>query len=156
MTQARFEALVGSVAESVAGKPVRPELAGDLDAAFPPDGEAFESLAELCRQGIAEGWLCNREQGGIRFGRIVKPGPATAGFSVDVVEMADIVGPHHRHPNGEIDMVIPEDAGAEFDGHGRGWVVYGPGSSHTPTVTGGRAIVLYLLPDGAIEFTPAD
>jgi len=154
MTQARFEALVASVAESVAGKPVSPELAGDLDAAFPPDGETFESLADLCRQGIAEGWLCNREQGGIRFGRIIRPGPATRGFSVDVVQMADIVGPHHRHPNGEIDMVIPEDEGAEFDGHGRGWVVYGPGSSHAPTVTGGRAIVLYLLPDGAIEFTP--
>ena len=53
-------------------------------------------------------------------------------------------------------MVIPEDEGARFDGHGRGWVVYGPDSSHAPTVAGGRAIVLYLLPDGAIEFTPAD
>ena len=43
---------------------------------------------------------------------------------------------------------------ARFDGHGAGWVVYGPGSAHSPTVTGGRALVLYLLPQGAIEFTP--
>ena len=48
----------------------------------------------------------------------------------------------------------PAVATARFDGHGAGWVVYGPGSAHSPTVTGGRALVLYLLPQGAIEFTP--
>lgn len=34
-----------------------------------------------------------------------------------------------------------------------GWLVYGAGTAHDPTVTGGRALVLYLLPGGAIEFT---
>lgn len=154
MSREKFEALVTSVAESVAGRVVGPELEQALETSFPADGEAFASLAALCRQGVAEGWLCNRERDGIRFGRIIKPGPESHGFSVDVVEMTDIVGPHHRHPNGEIDMVIPEDEGAQFDGRGRGWVVYGPGSSHSPTVTGGRALVLYLLPEGAIEFMP--
>jgi len=33
------------------------------------------------------------------------------------------------------------------------WLVYGPGSAHSPTVAHGRALVLYLLPQGAIEFT---
>ena len=42
---------------------------------------------------------------------------------------------------------------ALFDGRAAGWVVYGPGSAHRPTVSGGKALVLYLLPDGAIEFT---
>jgi hypothetical protein len=28
-----------------------------------------------------------------------------------------------------------------------------PGSAHRPTVSQGRALVLYLLPDGRIEFT---
>ena len=28
-----------------------------------------------------------------------------------------------------------------------------PGSAHRPTVAAGRALVLYLLPQGAIEFT---
>src|SRR5438046_2356742 len=77
---------------------------------------------------------------------------ATHGFSIDVVEMNDIAGPHHRHPNGEIDLVMPLEGDARFDGHGAGWVVYGPGSAHRPTVSGGKALVLYLLPDGAIEF----
>jgi hypothetical protein len=28
-----------------------------------------------------------------------------------------------------------------------------PGSAHRPTVSRGRSLVLYLLPDGRIEFT---
>jgi hypothetical protein len=99
--------------------------------------------------------MCSREHAGIRYGRVIKPGAATHGFSVDVVEMDDIAGGHHRHPNGEIDLVLPLTAAAKFDGHGAGWVVYGAGSAHTPTVTGGKALVLYLLPQGAIEFTQA-
>jgi hypothetical protein len=94
--------------------------------------------------------MCEREYGGIRFGRVIK---AIDGFSVDVVQMDDVVGPHHRHPGGEIDMIMPIDGDAKFDGQGRGWTVYGPGSAHNPTVTGGRALVLYLLPGGQIEFT---
>ena len=33
-------------------------------------------------------------------------------------------------------------------------MVYGPDSVHSPTVTVGQALILYLLPDGAIDFTP--
>jgi hypothetical protein len=42
--------------------------------------------------------------------------------------------------------------GAAFDGVSDGWKVYEPGSVHCPTVTGGSAYVMYLLPEGAIEF----
>lgn len=42
---------------------------------------------------------------------------------------------------------------ARFDGRPAGWCVYGPGSAHRPTVSGGRALVLYLLPQGQIQFT---
>lgn len=154
MSLESFERVVTSVAEHIAGSVLDGSLKHKLDAEFPSDGDTFGSLASLCEQGVREGWLANREHGGIKFGRVIKPGPVTAGFSVDVVVMDDIVGPHHRHPNGEIDMIVPQDPEAEFDGRGRGWAVYEPGSAHFPTVTGGRAIVLYLLPDGAIEFTP--
>jgi hypothetical protein len=67
--------------------------------------------------------------------------------------MNEIAGGHHRHPTGEIDLVMPLEGDARFDGRGAGWVVYEPGSAHTPTVSGGRALVLYLLPQGSIEFT---
>lgn len=56
-------------------------------------------------------------------------------------------------PGGEIDMIMPITDGARFDGSPRGWKVYGPDSAHRPTVSGGAALVLYLLPDGQIEFT---
>ena len=97
--------------------------------------------------------MCQRTAGGIRYGRVLKPTPDLSQFSVDVVEMNEVVGPHHAHPKGEIDMVMPIDADAEFDGHKAGWLVYGPDTAHQPTVTKGRALVLYLLPDGAIDFT---
>ena len=50
-------------------------------------------------------------------------------------------------------MVMPVTDGARFDGVSRGWCVFEPGSDHRPTVTDGEAIVLYMLPEGSIEFT---
>ena len=154
MTPDAFTALITRVTGRIADRPLDDALAQDLNAALPGDGAEVASIAQACRDAIRNGWMCNREAGGIRFGRVIKAGPATHGFSVDVVDMDDVVGPHHRHPNGEIDLVMPLDGDARFDGHGAGWVVYGPGSAHEPTVRGGRALVLYLLPQGAIEFTP--
>lgn len=148
-----FRGLVSGITGQIAGKPLDESLMAELNRDFPAEGETFQALAEACRTGIREGWLCQREHGGVKFGRPVKPGPETHGFSVDVVEMDDVVGPRHAHPNGEIDMIIPESEGAVFDGHGEGWLIYGPGTVHSPTVSHGKAIVLYLLPDGAIEFT---
>ncbi|MEE8140092.1 MAG: DUF4863 family protein, partial [Alphaproteobacteria bacterium] len=55
--------------------------------------------------------------------------------------------------NGEIGMIMPIAGDPKFDGVGRGWYVHPPGSDHWPTLVGGDAYVLYLLPDGAIEFT---
>ena len=66
--------------------------------------------------------------------------------------MDNVVGPQHTHPAGEIDLVMPIEGNALFDGHPAGWVVYPPGSAHRPTVSDGRAMVLYLLPGGSIEF----
>jgi hypothetical protein len=153
MTPAQFNDLIATVTSAISGAPLDASLQQSLNRRFPADGETYRSIFDACRAGIAAGWMCNREHAGIKYGRVVKPGPATQGFSVDVVDMSDVAGGHHRHPTGEIDLVMPLDAGAAFDGHGAGWVVYGPGSAHTPTVSGGRALVLYLLPDGAIEFT---
>ena len=143
MTPEQFRALVMPFADFVRGRALDAGLEGDLNKTYPPGGPAFQGVFRACREAIAAGWMCNREAGGIRFGRVIKPG----------AEMHDVVGPHHRHPNGEIDMIMPLDPGAKFDGRGSGWMVYGPDSAHSPTVSGGRAIVLYLLPQGAIEFT---
>jgi hypothetical protein len=99
--------------------------------------------------------MCKHEGGSIRYGRVLKATDATHGFSVDVVDMENLAGPHHVHPNGEIDLIMPLTEGARFDGHPAGWCVYGPQTAHRPTVSEGRALVLYLLPQGAIEFSKA-
>lgn len=153
MTPDEFTPLIARITESVSGRPLDDELAGYLNETFPPGHQVFEDIRNGCRDAIADGWMCSREAGGIRFGRVVKPGPATHDFSVDVVVMKDVKGPHHRHPNGEIDMIMPITPDARFDGHGAGWCVYGPDTAHYPTVSHGEAIVLYLLPKGEIEFT---
>ncbi|MFP6562000.1 DUF4863 family protein [Paraburkholderia sp. B3] len=155
MSPEDFQRLIAGVTQRIAGRDLDGGLEAWLNGTWPPGSETFEALAQACRTGVAEGWLCNREGGGIRYGRIFKALPQTHGFSVDVVEMKDLVGPHHVHPNGEIDLIMPLAGGATFDGHPAGWCVYGPGSAHCPTVANGEALVLYLLPGGAIEFTPA-
>ncbi len=152
-TPETFTRLISQVTGKVAGRPVDARLADFLSAEFPASGAVFQDIFKACQEGVAAGWMCAREAGGIKFGRVLKPSPATHGFSVDVVEMDNVKGPHHRHPKGEIDMIMPLAGEAEFDGHGRGWLVYPPDSAHPPTVAGGRALVLYLLPEGAIEFT---
>ena len=154
-TPPRFVSLITWITALIEGLPLDESLEHILESAFPVNGPVFNEIEALCRTGVAEGWLCAREADGIRFGRPVKPGLETHGFSVDVVEMTDVVGPHHAHPNGEIDMIMPLDEAAAFDGRPRGWKVYEAGTAHRPTVTGGRALVLYLLPEGAIVFSTA-
>ena len=124
-----------------------------LNTAYGPTSEGYRALHAACLAGVAQGWLCDREAGGLRYGRIFKAAPELQGFSVDVVDMSNIAGPHHSHPLGEIDLIMPIDASARFDDHAAGWLVCPPGSAHHPTVTQGRALVLYLLPQGRIDFT---
>lgn len=150
---AEFVNHMAQVTGAIGGDAPGAALEERLNREFPAEGAWFAEAVALCRRGVGEGWLCAREAGGIKFGRAVKEGDATHGMSIDVVEMTDVVGPHHAHPNGEIDLVMPLDGDARFDGRGAGWKVYGPASAHNPTVTGGKALVLYLLPGGAIEFT---
>jgi Domain of unknown function (DUF4863) len=153
MSPDSFRTQIEALTEQLAGRPLDAALGDWLNREHGAASETFRALAESCRTGVAEGWLCHREGGGIRYGRIFKPAPDLHGFSVDVVDMQNLAGPHHSHPNGEIDLLMPIDGEARFDGHPAGWVVYGPGTAHRPTVSNGRALVLYLLPNGAIDFT---
>jgi hypothetical protein len=141
------------VTDLVSQREINSALADELNATFPPDGEIFNAIDAACHNAIAEGWMCSHGVGGRRYGRVIEPSDDTGRLSVDVVELTDIVGPHHRHPNGEVCMVMPVTDDAKFDGNPRGWCTYEPGSEHHPTVKNGKALVLYLLPEGKIEFT---
>ncbi len=153
MPQSALRAPLAALTAQIAGRPLDAALDTWLNAEHGAGSTSFRVLKAACQQGVAEGWLCNREGGGIRYGRVFKPAGDLHGFSVDVVDMANIAGPHHAHPLGEIDLIMPIDGDALFDGRPAGWLVCPPGSAHPPTVTGGRALVLYLLPDGQIQFT---
>ncbi|MGP1679437.1 MAG: 4-hydroxylaminobenzoate lyase [Burkholderiales bacterium] len=152
-TPIQFQQLVAPLARYAHGRALDPVLQSDLNLKFPPESAAFQAVNRACHEGITAGWLCREGDAKRRYGRIFEPGEATHGFSVDVVDITDLVGNHHRHPTGEIDMIMPVTPKARFDDIGAGWLVYPPGSGHRPTVTGGRALILYLLPEGKIEWT---
>jgi len=146
---------IASLCAEIAGKALDAELDRWLNQQHGAHSTSYQRLKAACVQGVAEGWLCQYEGAGLRYGRVFKPADDLHGFSVDVVDMQDIAGPHHVHPEGEIDLIMPLDEGALFDGRPAGWMVAPAGSAHRPTVSQGRALVLYLLPQGRIEFTPA-
>ncbi|MFT3817908.1 MAG: DUF4863 family protein [Rubrivivax sp.] len=153
MTPEAFRQQIASLTAQLQGRALDPALDEWLNREHGVHSASYAALKAACQAGVAEGWLCNREGGGIRYGRIFKPAPDLHGFSVDVVDMRDIAGPHHVHPNGEIDLIMPIDGEALFDGRPAGWLVCPPGSAHRPTVSRGRALVLYLLPEGQIQFS---
>jgi hypothetical protein len=153
MTTTEFRDLLSPIMTRLVGRSLNSDLEAQLNREFPAGGAVTQAIFHACRNAIAAGWMCNRQAGGIRFGRVIKPHANSNQFSVDVVEMTSLAGPYHRHPNGEVDLIMPLTPGATFDGRAAGWLVYERDSSHAPTVTGGTALVLYLLPEGAIEFT---
>lgn len=148
-----FQAQIQTIVQVIENAPLNNDLEKLLNKTFPPSSEVFLAIENECRMGIDQEQLCENSAGGVMFGRAIKANDTLNGFSVDVVKMADLKGPHHIHPKGEIDMIMPISKNAKFDGMGAGWMVYEPDSDHSPTVSDGEAIILYLLPDGKIKFT---
>ena len=153
MSVDRFQELLKPVTDFVSSEAVDAALAEKLNRRFPHTDETFKAIEAACHQAIADGWMCAQGSTGRRFGRVIEASEATGRLSVDVVDLENIVGPQHRHPTGEICMIMPVTSGARFDGMPRGWCVFEPGSDHRPTVTDGEALVLYMLPEGKIEFS---
>ena len=153
MSLTEFREQINRMATQLANRPLESNLDVLLNVNYGAESAGYRQLKQACIDGVAERWLCEREGGGIRYGWVFKPADDLHGFSVDVVDMKDIAGSHHARPNGEIDLIIPVDGDAKFDGQPAGWLVCPPGSAHRPTVPGGRSLVLYLLPQGSIEFT---
>jgi len=132
------------------------ELAARLQASMPAESPGAQAVGVALRQGIDDGWLCDRGEPSARFSRVAKAGPGTCELSIDVVALE---GPalRHGHPRGEVTLAFafdPAASGSRFDGHPPGWVVMPAGSSHVPTVTGPRMVLLYFLPGGAVDWQP--
>lgn len=121
-----------------------------LDERLPPDGEVLRGIRALVRAGVEARWICERENGSVRWSRVAKD---AGGLSIDAVHMSTD-GAAHTHPGGEIDLAFAVSGEPRFDGRPAGWTVYPPGSWHVPTVEGGAMDILYFLPGGAIQFGP--
>jgi len=130
-----------------------PEAArAELERAYPLDGQPAAALREALVAAVHDGTICERGRDPVRYSRLAKPEATPHGLSVDAVWMSG-PGIPHRHPRGEIDLCFSVEGEARFDGHPEGWVVFGPGSEHVPTVTDGRMVIVYFLPGGEVEWT---
>ena len=149
MTKEQFVELLQPLAQALRAVDVDAKDAAAIAERLAPfGGAAVAAVKAAAIANLDSPWLLPKAQGGIRFGRVAKD---VSGFSVDAVLM-DVPGPKHRHGNGEIDLCFATRGEPRFDGKPAGWVVYGKGSVHVPTVTGGEMLILYFLPGGAIEF----
>ncbi|MBX3459911.1 MAG: DUF4863 family protein [Planctomycetes bacterium] len=117
---------------------------------FPPGGELFSALRALADSGLREGWLCGREAGPSRFSRVAKPEKGD-GYSIDAVLLWGD-GPKHKHLKGEVNCMLALEGAPKFCGFEPGWAVFAPGSAHVPSVQGGKMLIFYMLPDGAVEW----
>lgn len=148
-----FQDLLQPVFKAIASAPIDKALAARLNVDFPADGALFAVIEEACHAAIEAGWMCAHGDAGRKFGRVIEPTAITNNLSVDVVQLNNVAGPHHSHSKGEVCMVMPQEEGATFDNNKAGWCTYAAGTAHFPTVRNGNALILYLLPDGEINFT---
>jgi 2-hydroxylaminobenzoate mutase len=147
-------ALARRVLQEIGDRPFNAELEFRLNRLFGPASVTYDALERLLHLGLSEGWVGYEAIEGAEYrrGRIAEPSAETAGMSIESALLRDVKGRYHCHTRGEIDLVIPIDSGARFCGHGAGWVVYPPMSEHFPTVTGGKALFMFFLPNGEIEY----
>jgi Domain of unknown function (DUF4863) len=141
-----------------------------LNSTYGPGTSLYDDLARLIKAGIEEGWAANVEIDGPRYrrSRIAEPTAETFNFSITAVYMNSMDGAqadpeqtfrgdYHAHPYGEMNMVVPLNAGAKLAGPngwcGAGWTVPAPGSHHYPEVKGGSLIALFFLPAGRISYS---
>ncbi|MEM7156412.1 MAG: DUF4863 family protein [Myxococcota bacterium] len=132
-------------------------LRSQLEAALPTAGPVATEIGATLRRGLEQGWLCDRGEPKARFSRVAKASEDTHDLSIDIVAL-DGPALRHGHPRGEITLGFPIDPTAtdsRFDGHEAGWVVMPVASVHTPTVTGSPMLLLYFLPEGAMDWSPA-
>jgi len=140
------------IAKSLVGMDLGSEnFASDIEDLYPKEGSVMKEISELLLQGLEDGTICDRENSEVRFSRISKSTKEMHNFSIDAVYMSG-PGPKHTHPKGEVSFCIATEGDPDFDGFKAGWAIYGPGSTHVPTVSGGTMLIIYFLPDGSVEW----
>jgi hypothetical protein len=131
------------------------DLEDHLNTHHGPGTTHYESISQLMRVGLAEGWVASTQVGDgphYRRSKIILPAPETRFFSLTSVWMDSsgrgeevLSGEYHKHVYGEINCIIPFGEGAQMKGMqgwmGRGWTSPGAGTHHFPQVCPGRDCV---------------
>jgi len=147
--------------EAVKNRTAGGELETWLNTHHGPGSPLYDDLARMITDGVRDGWAANIEVDGPKYrrSRIADPQDVLNYFSVTAVYMDSVEpyrGQYHQHPYGELNLVVPLDAGAKLMGprgwSGAGWTAPGPGSHHYPEVRGGALIALFYLPAGRISY----
>ena len=126
----------------------------ELNRRFDPSGAEAQSLNAALEGLLAGGAIADPGALPVMWSRVTKATEESQGFSIDVVRMSG-PGPRHRHPKGEVNYCLAREGTPTFDGSPAGWVVMPPDSVHVPTVADGEMLIVYLLPEGAMEFLEA-
>lgn len=123
-----------------------------LNERFAPDSEEIASIRAAAFAALEAGEIAERGEEGMKWGRLSKPQDTPGGSSIDVVYMSDSSGPAHTHTKGEVCLCFGESESATFENRSETWVVMPSGSRHEPTVRGGSMLILYWLPEGAVQW----
>ena len=75
-----FRQRIAAITSKIAARSLDAALDTWLNAEWGAGSAMFADLEQSCRQGVADGWLCDREGGGLRYGRIFKPAADLGGF----------------------------------------------------------------------------
>jgi hypothetical protein len=129
-----------------------PKAEAALNERFPANSEEIAAIRAAGFAALAAGEIAERGEPGMKWGRISKPEATPGGCSIDVVHMCDSSGPAHTHTNGEVCLCFGESDTATFENRGDTWIVMPAGSRHEPTVRDGSMLILYWLPEGAVQW----
>ncbi len=80
MTQALFRDQIAALTAQLVDRPLDDLLDQWLNQEHGPASASYQALRRSCESGVADGWLCQREGGGIRYGRVFKPADDLQGF----------------------------------------------------------------------------
>ena len=78
MSVDHFRDQVVALTRLLQGRALDASLQDWLNAEHGTDSDTFRVLQAKLSPGVAEGWLCEREGGGIRYGRVFKPDDGSA------------------------------------------------------------------------------
>ena len=71
MPSSELHRQIARLTSRLAGRELNPGLQDWLNREHGAGSKTFREIEQTCQLGLAEGWLCQHEAGGIRYGRVL-------------------------------------------------------------------------------------